>query len=628
MSEVDDPVKAALAAMENAMSVAAVAVKWHAKAEKHLVERTGDVKTKEVVKETTDLNKNIKELTSSPSTNDVNQPKAGENSDNLPTTKMPVSTDNNFNTSTLISTKNDNINNIIDNTNNNVDIVTIPKKSPSKKIINKKSPPPSIKPQHDYSAHNILVTKNDYPPPKQEGERTVKLTAYQKKELLKQKETLTRLKDEKSRILQLIRDIVLIDKSTESKIYEIEKEVQGITSTLTNLGAAAEVKGRIAQKIEKAEIDSREQLHYHKVLHLMTARLKAQQKVLKAKIRTLQLEETESKKELKQLELLSGRLHNTVQVAELKLSKEQEVSDAKIAWQKESMRRINLQISDLEAMQKLRIESNQRIRETQQQAKGDLSADGEEALVQAATGSIFKSSFLSVTNEAEKERIHKFQENLAELKKLTQKVSADEILEYDQIILKKKKTLPIVHKNLEDQIEALKLEIQLIADDVAFLNLEDDQPYEEMLDLEIQLYKANKTESRQESVETNYYRNIALKMIRLLRIILIQLFSNADDEVKNLVLDDASLLKNIVPPYTEEQITTFFKLFDNINTKEAFKENMNINSTSMTEINKNINLLYDPTLKYENDENNESFKIIQSFLKLIRDKANSILEDI
>ena len=48
----------------------------------------------------------------------------------------------------------------------------------------------------------------------------------------------------------------------------------------------------------------------------------------------------------------------------------------------------------------------------------------------------------------------------------------------------------------------------------------------------------------------------------------------------------------------------------------------------MTEINKNINLLYDPTLKYENDENNESFKIIQSFLKLIRDKANSILEDI
>ena len=56
---------------------------------------------------------------------------------------------------------------------------------------------------------------------------------------------------------------------------------------------------------------------------------------------------------------------------------------------------------------------------------------------------------------------------------------------------------------------------------------------------------------------------------------------------------------------------------------------MNIkNITSMTEINKNINLLYDPTLKYENDENNESFKIIQSFLKLIRDKANSILEDI
>ena len=38
MSEIDDPVKAALAAMENAMSVAAVAVQWHAKAEKHRVE--------------------------------------------------------------------------------------------------------------------------------------------------------------------------------------------------------------------------------------------------------------------------------------------------------------------------------------------------------------------------------------------------------------------------------------------------------------------------------------------------------------------------------------------------------------------------------------------------------------
>ena len=61
----------------------------------------------------------------------------------------------------------------------------------------------------------------------------------------------------------------------------------------------------------------------------MTARL-AQQKVLKGKFGRCS-GETESKKELKQLELLSGRLHNTVQVAELKLSKEQEVSDAKNA---------------------------------------------------------------------------------------------------------------------------------------------------------------------------------------------------------------------------------------------------------------------------------------------------------
>ena len=72
--------------------------------------------------------------------------------------------------------------------------------------------------------------------------------------------------------------------------------MQALTKTLTNLGAAAESKGKIAEKIQKAEEDSREQLHYHKVLHLMRTRLTAETKVLKSKIRTLQAEENESKK--------------------------------------------------------------------------------------------------------------------------------------------------------------------------------------------------------------------------------------------------------------------------------------------------------------------------------------------
>ena len=153
-----------------------------------------------------------------------------------------------------------------------------------------------VKPQGHYASRNTLITKDDYPAPRQEGERTVKLTEYQKKELLKQKQTVTRLKDEKSQILVRIREIALEDKETSNAIYEIEKEVHALTKTLTNLGAAAESKGKLAGKIRKAEEDSREQLHYHKVLHLMRTRLTAETKVLKSKIRTLQAEENESKK--------------------------------------------------------------------------------------------------------------------------------------------------------------------------------------------------------------------------------------------------------------------------------------------------------------------------------------------
>ena len=99
----------------------------------------------------------------------------------------------------------------------------------------------TIEPQGQYASRNMLITKEDYQAPRQEGERTVKLTEYQKKELLKQKQTVTRLKDEKSQILVRIREIASEDKETSNAIYEIEKEVQALTKTLTNLGAAAAI---------------------------------------------------------------------------------------------------------------------------------------------------------------------------------------------------------------------------------------------------------------------------------------------------------------------------------------------------------------------------------------------------
>ena len=102
----------------------------------------------------------------------------------------------------------------------------------------------TTKPQGYYASRNTLVTKDNYPAPRQEGERTVKLTEYQKKELLKQKQTVTRLKDEKSQILVRIREIALEDKETSNAIYEIEKEVQALTKTLTNLVPQPKVKGK------------------------------------------------------------------------------------------------------------------------------------------------------------------------------------------------------------------------------------------------------------------------------------------------------------------------------------------------------------------------------------------------
>ena len=405
----------------------------------------------------------------------------------------------------------------------------------------------------------MLITKEDYQAPRQEGERTVKLTEYQKKELLKQKQTVTRLKDEKSQILVRIREIASEDKETSNAIYEIEKEVQALTKTLTNLGAAAASKGKIAEKIQKAEEHSREQLHYHKVLHLMRTRLTAETKLLKSKIRTLQVEENESKKELRQLALLTSRLHNTVEVAELTLSEQQKINKAKIDWQKESMRRINVQISDLEAMQKLRKESNQRIRDTQQKAKGDLSVDAEEALVQAATSSRFKAAYLTVANTSERERIQLFKETLAKLKKMTGKITAKEVLEYDKVLLKHKVSLPIVYSKLLEELGELQLEKQMLEDDITFMKQVDHQPYAELLDFEIQLYKSNKSLYNTVAEETNFLKQIAMKQIRLLRSFLLKLLQN--NEAARLNFDDSSLLKNVLPPVHRR---TNFNIFQSV----------------------------------------------------------------
>ena len=109
MSEIEDPVKAALAAMENAMSVAAVAAQWHAKAEKHRVEE----KEKNTAAENkiSNVNNKNKEFPSSPSTDNI----AKHEDENIERTRYDES---------------NKIPLVLGADNNNSQVTSMPKKSP------------------------------------------------------------------------------------------------------------------------------------------------------------------------------------------------------------------------------------------------------------------------------------------------------------------------------------------------------------------------------------------------------------------------------------------------------------------------------------------------------------------
>ena len=94
-----------------------------------------------------------------------------------------------------------------------------------------------------------------------------------------------------------------------------------------------------------------------------------------------------------------------------------------------------------------------------------------------------------------------------------------------------------------------------------------------------------------------------------------------------LILFDECPLNILIPDL--EQLTVFFKLFDNVHVKEAYAKNLTLNNNSKAEINNRIDLLFDPAQKYNNtDKENENFSVIQSFIKLVRDRAKSILEEL
>ena len=118
-------------------------------------------------------------------------------------------------------------------------------------------------------------------------------------------------------------------------------------------------------------------------------------------------------------------------------------------------------------------------------------------------------------------------------------------MEYDKILLKHKASLPIVYSKLLEELQELQLKRQLLEDDIMFMKQVDHQPYAELLDVEIQLYKSNKSLYNAVAEETIFLKQIAMKQIRLLRSFLLKLLQN--NEAASLYLDDSSLLKNIIP---------------------------------------------------------------------------------
>lgn len=210
---------------------------------------------------------------------------------------------------------------------------------------------------------------------------------------------------------------------------------------------------------------------------------------------------------------------------------------------------------------------------------------------------------------------------------MTGKITAKEVLEYDKILLKHKASLPIVYSKLLEELQELQLKRQLLEDDIMFMKQVDHQPYAELLDVEIQLYKSNKSLYNAVAEETIFLKQIAMKQIRLLRSFLLKLLQN--NEAASLYLDDSSLLKNIIPPYTDEQISTFFNLFENVNTEEALDSNLNVNEEILKRVELSADLLYHPahhSNRKVNDQNKEIYEVVDSFMKLVRARVKSVAD--
>ena len=254
---------------------------------------------------------------------------------------------------------------------------------------------------------------------------------------------------------------------------------------------------------------------------------------------------------MQQLALLTSRLHNTVEVAELTLSEQQKINKTKIDWQKESMRRINIQISD-QVCKVTENRTNEYVIPNKKRKVIFLSMP-RRLLVHAATSSRFKAAYLTVANASERERIQLFKETLVKLKKMTGKITAKEVLEYDKILLKHKASLPIVYSKLLEELQELQLKRQLLEDDIMFMKQVDHQPYAELLDVEIQLYKSNK--SLYNLSLKRFLKQVAAKQIRLLRSFLLKLLQN--NEAASLYLDDSSLLKNHTPVHRRTNFNIF-----------------------------------------------------------------------
>ena len=66
-------------------------------------------------------------------------------------------------------------------------------------------------------------------------------------------------------------------------------------------------------------------------------------------------------------------------------------------------------------------------------------------------------------------------------------------------------SLPIVYSKLLEELQELQLKRQLLEDDIMFMKQVDHQPYAELLDVEIQLYKSNKSLYNAVAEETIFF---------------------------------------------------------------------------------------------------------------------------